>query len=256
MLGRTITHSLFERLHLLGLFGMNIGGGSDYSQSGERTAARIVRDRLAEAGLSKNLILFDVGAHVGGYAAMLSEIFEEKGTTYSFEPSAHTFADLSARHMSNQKIKLFNFGFGDQDEMVSFYSDANGSELASIYHRDLSYAGMSMNLVERVEIKQIDTFCSDQKISHVHFLKLDVEGHELKALAGAKKLLAAGSIDFIQFEFGPANIDSRTFFRDLFFLLKDRYRIYRVMRDGLKEIEEYKETYESFVTTNYLAEKR
>ncbi len=35
-----------------------------------------------------------------------------------------------------------------------------------------------------------------------HFLKLDIEGHELAALQGAQKLLSRGAVDVIQFELG------------------------------------------------------
>lgn len=63
-------------------------------------------------------------------------------------------------------------------------------------------------------------------------------------------------IDAIQFEFGGCNIDSRTFFQDFFYLLKDNYKIYRVLKDGLLEMPIYKETYEIFITINYLAIKK
>ena len=63
-------------------------------------------------------------------------------------------------------------------------------------------------------------------------------------------------IDAIQFEFGGCNIDSRTFFQDFFYLLKDHYKIYRVLKDGLLEMPIYKETYEIFITINYLAIKK
>jgi len=38
-------------------------------------------------------------------------------------------------------------------------------------------------------------------------------------------------------------------------LLKDDYYIYRIVKDGLYKIERYKEIYEAFITTNYLAER-
>jgi hypothetical protein len=86
-------------------------------------------------------------------------------------------------------------------------------------------------------------------------LKLDIEGHELNAIKGAKQMIADKKVDFIQFEFGGCNIDSRTYFQDFYYLLKDKYRIYRILRDGIFEIEQYKETSEIFITVNYLAER-
>jgi hypothetical protein len=84
---------------------------------------------------------------------------------------------------------------------------------------------------------------------------LDIEGHELNALKGAKEMINKNAIDFIQFEFGGCNIDSRTYFQDFFYLLKNKFKIYRILTDGLFEIVEYKETHEVFITVNYLAER-
>jgi hypothetical protein len=84
---------------------------------------------------------------------------------------------------------------------------------------------------------------------------MDVEGNELNILNGAKRMIENDSIDFIQFEFGGCNIDSRTFFQDFFYLLKERYRIYRILKNGLYPIDSYSEKYEIFITTNYLAQR-
>ena len=65
-------------------------------------------------------------------------------------------------------------------------------------------------------------------------------------------MIEADAITNILFEFGGCNIDSRTFFQDFFYLLKDKYHIYRVLQDGLFQISEYREIYEIFLTTNFL----
>jgi hypothetical protein len=65
--------------------------------------------------------------------------------------------------------------------------------------------------------------------------------------------MAAEAIDYIRFEFGPPQINARSFFRDLFKLLAPRYRILRV---GLTPIDTYHEIREVFRTTNYLAVAR
>ena len=79
---------------------------------------------------------------------------------------------------------------------------------------------------------------------------------KLKALNGAAQMINSKQIDVIQFEFGGCNIDSRTYFQDFYYLLKDNYKIYRILKDGLYQINQYKEIYEAFTTTNYLAEKK
>lgn len=73
-------------------------------------------------------------------------------------------------------------------------------------------------------------------------------------MEGAKQSLAAGKIDYIQFEFGGCNVDSKTYFQNFWYLLKDKYNFYRIVRDGLHPITEYNENREIFKSINYLLE--
>jgi hypothetical protein len=113
-----------------------------------------------------------------------------------------------------------------------------------------------MDITEEIKLTTIDLYCKKNNIEQIHFLKLDIEGHELNALNGAKNMIEKGKIDFIQFEFGGCNIDSRTYFQDFYYILKDKYKIYRILKDGIYELPDYKETYEIFITINYLAIRR
>ena len=60
-----------------------------------------------------------------------------------------------------------------------------------------------------------------------------------------------GNIEYIQFEFGGCNIDSRTYFRDFWELLHDKYNFFRIMPDGIVPIDEYSETLEIFTSQNF-----
>jgi len=113
-----------------------------------------------------------------------------------------------------------------------------------------------MDFEEVVDIRTIDSFCLEKNIDHISFLKLDTEGNELNILKGAKNMINSEKIDFIQFEFGGCNIDSKTYFQDFYYLLNPRYQIYRILENGLFPIKKYCETNEIFLTTNYLAEKK
>ena len=67
-------------------------------------------------------------------------------------------------------------------------------------------------------------------------------------------MIAEGRIKAIQFEFGGANINSRSFMRDFFDLLTPQYTVHRVLQHGLYPILRYGETLEIFKrATNYLA---
>lgn len=252
-LGKMKRQKFFEELLQISLLGMNVGGGSSVELSGEITTLKYVRKKLASS--KEPLVIFDVGANLGKYALLLSKIFRErKKEIYSFEPSKKTFTKLQKNCQGDKDIKSFNFGLSDKEEKVKLYLDEETSGMASVYKRRLDHFDISMNIEEEIELQTLDGFCEDQNIKKIGLLKLDIEGNELKALEGAKKMLEKKAIKFIQFEFGGCNIDSRTFFQDFYYVLKDNYRIYRIVKDGLREIKDYKEYYELFITTNFLAE--
>jgi FkbM family methyltransferase len=254
--GKKEYQPLFESLYKMSLAGMNIGPGYMVGDSGESNALYYVKGRLGDRQGKGGLTLFDVGANIGGYSLLLSQVFGADATIHSFEPSGKTFKKLTQNTADKVKGFRYNFGLGDKDSRMTLYTDRDESGMASVYKRDLQHYDVELGQREEIEIRNLDAFCKGENISHIHFLKLDVEGHETKVIEGAKGMIAAGAIDFIQFEFGGCNIDSKTYFKDFYQLLSDRYRIYRIVRDGVYPIGKYTEFYESFLTANYLAERK
>ncbi len=249
--GKLKMQKLYETLFQLSLTGMNYGNGGDFNESGELNVLKLIKEKL---GAEKELTLFDVGGNVGNYSKALHDFFDkDNATIHAFEPSGKTFEMFIKNTKGLSNIIPNNFGFSDKESSLSLFTDNEGSGLASVYQRNLAHFGIAMDKMETIQLKTVDNYCQENKIGKIHFLKLDIEGHELSAIKGAKQMIADKKIDFIQFEFGGCNIDSRTYFQDFFYLLKDNYRIYRILRDGIMPIDQYKETNEIFITINYLA---
>lgn len=243
----------FEKMYYLALAGMNIGGGGNCADSGELNVLKYIFNKCKQ---QNKIIVFDVGSNIGNYSRMVYKIFRGKACVYSFEPSKTTYEKMVENTMIISNIKRYNFGFGENNAELTLYTNEDGSGLASIYERRLDHFNINMDKKEKVVIKTIDGFCAENSISGIDLLKLDVEGHELKVLTGAQGLINTGKTRFIQFEFGGCNIDSRTYFQDFWYMLKDKYKIYRIINDGLYEIKAYKEIYECFITTNFFVEKK
>jgi len=107
-----------------------------------------------------------------------------------------------------------------------------------------------------VNIITIDEVVEREGIQSIDFMNMDVEGHELAVLRGAKKSLDAGIIKALSIEFGACNLNSRTFFYDFWDLLIPLgYRFYRITPGGtLLKVDEYYEDLEYFrAATNYIA---
>jgi FkbM family methyltransferase len=194
------------------------------------------------------LILFDVGANEGAYTKMLLNVFEGHNINiHLFEPSSDTFKRLN-QNLEDFELILNNFGLSNNKEELVLYKSDLGSDYASIYKSEKSDAS------EMIRLNTLDDYCNEHTIDHIDFLKIDVEGHELRCLQGAVRMLQEHKIKYIQFEFGISNIYSRVFFKDIFdFLTNHGYEIGRILKNGVIPIKQYHHSLEVFYTTNYLA---
>lgn len=248
--GKKEYQSMFERIHDLSLEGMAMGSGAYTEASSEKQAIAFVKQQL---GAQSPFICLDVGANTGQFTTLLHEVMGKDAIIHSFEPSPATFKRLQENTRSFSGVHLHPMGLGDAPGKLNLFTNQDESLIASVYQRRLDHFGIVMDKQEQVDITTLDAFCAEHKLDRIHFLKMDVEGHELNVLKGATEMLHAGKINFIQFEFGGCNIDSRTYFQDFFYLLSEKYTLYRIVQDGLFPVRGYKETLEVFVTTNYLA---
>lgn len=247
--GKVDKYDTFRRLYEISIKGMNIGGGSDVEDSGELAVLQLVKTRLAA---KDKLVIFDVGANVGTYAKGIVDIFgSDRVELHSFEPSPKTYATLrqNTASVAGPGIHLHNFGLSDKACEIELFQDAELSGMTSVYKRRMDHFGKEFNRSELARFSTLDAFCTENNIRQIDFLKLDVEGHELKVLEGGAETLK--NVKYIQFEFGGCNIDSRTFFQDFYYLLHPQFDIHLVLKDGIKKLDGYKETYELFITTNF-----
>lgn len=252
--GKKRFQRIFETLYRASLYGMNYGNG-DVRQSGESYATQYVKSKIS--GQRRPVILFDVGANQGKYTMRLASTFADtEYRIHAFEPSKQISEAFSnnTKHLPN--ITVHQFGLGAAAEHVTLHKRAALSGHASVYNRRLQHFDMALDIKEEIELKTLDQFCTEQGIDRIHFLKMDVEGHEWYCLQGAAGMIGKGAIDFIQFEFGGCNIDSRTFFQDFWYLLHDQYHFFRVLKDGLQPIDAYNERLEIFKNINFLLQRK
>lgn len=239
---------IFQYLYGIAISGMNYGLDGEIS---EQTEIKLLTQVNCLFQQKESVCIFDIGANVGNYAKkVLDNISHPHQTIHCFEPSAHTFAVLYQTHGAKPQFRLNNFGLSDTAGSLKLFKDFEGSGLASLYNRKVFE---NEALVEMIELKTLDDYCKDNAIEQIDFMKMDVEGNELKVLQGAKEMLAAQRIKMIQFEFGGCNIEAKVFFADIFHLLEDQFDFYRLLKDGFQKMPHYKESYEIFYYANFIA---
>jgi FkbM family methyltransferase len=249
--GNHLIQSLLERNVLRSQYLMGIGSGSGVSSSGEQAIFQVLQQRIRPP-----YCIFDIGSNKGQFLQLILDSISVKDfSIHCFEPGHETFAVLVQASKKDKRIKLNNIGLGKEKSEAVLHYDSAGSGLASLTKRKLDHFNIDYNKEEQVEIDTIDNYCSENAIDHIHLLKIDIEGHELDALAGAKEMFASKSIDIVTFEFGGCNIDTRTFFQDFwYFFYEANFRILRITPSGyLYPLKSYKEIYEQFRTSNFIA---
>lgn len=222
--------------------------------SGEKfVIEKVLKTRLS---FENELILFDVGANIGRYSIMLSETLP-CSQIYAFEPNIYAF-EIFKKNTNKKNIKAYKFGLGTENAVgkIYTYADELHSEHASIFegHKYVISDKLSRKEIVaiEIEIKTLDSFCNENNIDHIDFLKIDTEGYEYKIICGAINLIKEKKVKIIQFEFNVANILSRTFLKDFYNLLFPQYNFYRVDTERLIPLGEYNSANEIFKFQNIL----
>jgi FkbM family methyltransferase len=217
----------------------------------EVAAIAVLLQRKCDSGL----IALDVGANVGNWTHSFNELFPDS-SVIAFEPGGGAYKILDTRFQSKVNIRCINLGLSDENAEVILYSDNPESALSSLHHRNLQHFNISLDKQEKVKVVRLDSWFESQNQSIIPtILKLDVEGHELSVLAGAKEVL--NRIELVQFEFGGGNIDSKTYFQDFWYFFKNlNFDIYRLTPRGPIKVSEYSEFLEVFRPTNYFAVRK
>jgi FkbM family methyltransferase len=240
--GRIELQPFFESLHRIGLRGMGYMQSQFVDKTGEIGALKYA---LSKNRKLDDLVVFDVGANHGQFASMALNVLPTSCTIQSFEPSTLAYGSFN-KSINDSRVVAHNFGLSYKEHVLKFYN--TGDLIGSTYP-----INDGSELFEKVSFTSLDFFCQKHRIDKIFYLKIDVEGAEIDVLKGALNLINSKKVKYVQFEIGPNNITSKIYFRDFFELLKG-YTIYRIVKNGLRIIDQYRDYLEIPLTSNFLAE--
>ncbi|MGU0693160.1 FkbM family methyltransferase [Pseudomonas aeruginosa] len=138
---------------------------------------------ILQAFCASGSTVIDIGANIGLTSLALSGLCEE-GQVVAIEPVPVTFRllekNLSLLPRSN--VLAINKALGDKDGSVAMY--VNESNLATAFVVSEEGCGDL-----EIPLTTLDSLVADCSLASVDFIKIDVEGHELDVLRGARKTL-------------------------------------------------------------------
>lgn len=151
---------------------------------------------LMRAFVSPEDEIIDVGANIGGFTVPFSK-FARK--VHAFEPIPETADQLDYNIAQNDvtNVVVHRFGLSDTPGVLYPHRTPDSGSTSLVDAQD-------DNSKETVPVTTLDDCFGDTKIS---FMKIDVEGMEVRVLRGGTKLLAA-SRPVIFFEIQKGNMDA------------------------------------------------
>jgi FkbM family methyltransferase len=164
------------------------------------TVAQI--QRLVKPGMN----VLDIGAHVGYYARMLGTLTGDGGRVYAFEPHPRTYKMLCANIAALNNVTPVNAAVAEQEGTAELFDylmmSASGSLHFDESMRDLQKAQLgSGDIAPRIEhdfpvekftvrTLALDDFLAEKGVTHIDFIKMDIEGAEIGALRGLRRTIA------------------------------------------------------------------
>ena len=185
--------------------------------------------------LPRDGVVFDVGAHAGQFAKLFARM-APLGTVYSFEPGRYARSVLMIALGLNRavNVRLFPFGFSDKAARLelSVPIKKSGSFGFGLSHLGASHDNRAAE-TEVVELVTMDSFCAAFPVDRIDLIKADIEGWEMRMLAGGVQTLArfrpALWIELVDGHLGRAGDSLASFWQ---FLIDQRYVPHAVTDDG------------------------
>lgn len=194
--------------------------------------------------------IFDVGANVGEWSSSAAALYPAC-TIHAFEIVPATYDILARNTQSISSITLNNFGLSDKegDLRISLgegSSTATGCKIVAWSHHKSHYSGEITGHVRTA----ID-YMAEQKLGPIDFVKIDVEGMDLRVIRGFGAQLA--NVRALQFEYGVFNIGSRDLLADFYQHLRSHGFVVGKIFPRVVKFCDYHVEMENFYGGNHIA---
>lgn len=184
------------------------------------------RDLARLLGKQQVLDVVDGGAHYGGAARRLLEVFPA-ATVHAFEPQAGPYQRLEAEFANEPRVRLYRLALGAAPGEATLFvtaTDYTSSLLPGSDDRELPPAGQ-----ERVSVTSLDALWPTTGRSIPRVIKLDLQGYELDALRGSAALLGNGVAGLlVEVNFRTRYVGQASFHELVAFLAGFGLRLFRL----------------------------
>lgn len=143
-------------------------------------------------------VCWDVGANIGIYTLLLSGLVGATGVVEAFEPSPVAWERLMLHVESCDNVRAYRVALSDRSGTARL-AVAGGDSMHSTLRSDSGVPGYEVDAATVTTDSRMD----DEGIPFLDFVKVDIEGHEARFVAGANRALGERKIGALLFEVAP-----------------------------------------------------
>lgn len=140
--------------------------------------------KLIGSIVKRGFNILDIGANIGFYTKVFSELVGNEGNVHAFEPETLNFNYLKQNVESKTNVKIVNKAVSDKTGPIKIYL----SKMLNVDHR--TYPVDDYADVIEINAITIDDYLGLINSPVVDFIKMDIQGFEMSALKGMEKTLA------------------------------------------------------------------
>ena len=167
--------------------------------SGVFIGEKIFLKKLNNLNIKKYI---DIGANKGKYSLEILKN-KEDNQVFAFEPIESCIADLKEVQKNYKgRFKYYSIALSDEERDDFIFHGLN-SELSSLESsiNKIDYVKKNNIYKTKIKVSTLDIFSKTENINNIDFIKIDTEGHEIRVLNGAKKIIEDNNVKIIQLEF-------------------------------------------------------
>jgi FkbM family methyltransferase len=170
---------------------------------------------LLMKNVGPGMTVLDIGANIGYFTLLLATMVGPEGQVHAFEPNPAMHKRLQGNLALNVaspmgQVRVHSCALGAQAGTLDFFCPVLGFEGVGGL-KDIARAPVQS--VIQVPVVTLDQLVEQQELTHLDFIKMDIEGGELDVLRGAERTLSTlrPTILFEAYELNTAPYGYRVF---------------------------------------------
>ena len=194
-----------------------------FLQHYERETTNLFKEKIERGG-----VIIDLGAHIGYFTSLFSELVGKNGKVYAFEPNPELFVMLKQNTRKFENVVLSEMAVSNKGGVINFYESLNNTGNHSIFPADFREVKISVNSV------RLDDVIKEK----VDWIKMDIEGAEPLAIEGMNRIISENQNIKLVIEFCPdiLNLTNYTPKQFIGMIYSMGFKVYAITENGLKEI--------------------